>query len=136
MKKIITTFVVIMLVFTMAIPAFAVETSGVLPRNSDNSFLVSSEDPSDSFKLDRAVYANKTNVRFDLNRNGPCEDTDVITLKFTNTATHVNYYVAIRANDIGVNTRTIGVTIPAGNYNVSIANTPCYIYSLSGVFDN
>lgn len=131
MKKIITIFVVSMLVFTMAIPAFAAENEGVIPRNADNSCLVSSANPTDSFYMDETVYANRTSIRVDLIKDSNYTGDGIITLRFYNSDTERYYSLAFEANRIGVYYKTVGYTLPEGRYTVEIAYTPCYINQLA-----
>ena len=131
MKKIVAIFVVSMLVFTMAIPAFAAENEGVIPRSADNSCLVSSANPTDSFHMDETVYANRTNIRVELIKDSNYTGDGIITLRFYNEDVGRYYSLAFEANRIGVYNKTVGYTLPEGDYTVEIAYTPCYINQLA-----
>lgn len=131
MKKFITMFVVFTLIFTMAIPAFAAENIEVTPRSGSNSLLVSTANPTDSFTMTKSVIANSTSVKFELIKDSNYTGNGIITLRLTNTSTGTNYSLAVAANRIGVYYNTIGVTLPAGSYTVSIASAPCRIFHLS-----
>lgn len=93
-----------------------------------NQFTLNSNSATTTMQLTRDIVAGSTQKNYQVVKLG--SDCTVV-VRLTNG--NSNYTLALTANG-GQYTEGIGVTIPAGTYNVSFASTPCTVLNCWCVF--
>ena len=130
-------FAVIMCVVTSVTPVFAATSdltseTVVVPRASQNGFSFIGNNPSLTVNLSRDIVAYSTTKTYQILKTG--SDCNV-TLKFKNTSTNKSYYLAFDADGDYHAREGIGVTVPAGTYNVTIEVNSCNILQMTCTFN-
>ena len=96
-----------------------------------NEFTLDSNSDTATLHLTRSVVANSTDKNYQVVKTGSdC----VVVVRLVNQSSGDVYVMALTANG-GEYTEPIGVDIPAGDYTVSFASTPCTVRLCWCVFE-
>ena len=131
-RKVIALVLALVCVFATSATAFAMDDTkneAQLARAvQTNQFTLNSNSATTTMQLTRDIVAGSTQKNYQVVKLG--SDCTVV-VRLTNG--NSNYTLALTANG-GQYTEGIGVTIPAGTYNVSFASTPCTVLNCWCVF--
>ena len=131
-RKAIALVLAIVCVFATSTTAFAMDNAydetQVARAVQTNRFTLDSNSDTATVQLEHDIVAGSTKKTYQVVKLGA--DCTVV-VRFTNASG--NYTLALTANN-GQYTEGIGVTIPAGTYNVSFASTPCTVLNCWCVF--